>query len=112
MIKTTNLTFAYPGETPVLENINLTISSGSFVALMGKNGAGKTTLALLLKGLLVPASGTAAIDGLCAVDGKSRFEIMKRVGMVFQNPDNTIVATTVERELAFGLENMSMPPRR
>ncbi len=110
MIKTTNLTFAYPGESPVLENINLTILSGSYVALMGKNGAGKTTLALLLKGLLVPASGTAAIDGLCAVDGKSRFEIMKRVGMVFQNPDNTIVATTVERELAFGLENMSMPP--
>ena len=110
MIKTTNLTYAYPGESPVLENINLTISSGSFVALMGKNGAGKTTLALLLKGLLVPVSGTAAIDGLYAVDGESRFEIMKRVGMVFQNPDNTIVATTVERELAFGLENMSMPP--
>jgi len=110
MITTTDLTFSYPGKPPVLRGVSLEISTGSHVALMGKNGAGKSTLALLLKGLLVPASGTAVIDGFVTSDDRSRREIVKRVGLVFQNPDNTMVATTVERELAFGLENMGVPP--
>jgi energy-coupling factor transport system ATP-binding protein len=110
LIKTHDLTFAFPGKPPVLENINLTISAGSHVALTGKNGSGKTSLALILKGLLKPVSGTVEIDGFTTGDEKSRYEIMKRVGMVFQNPDNTIVATTVERELAFGLENLGVLP--
>lgn len=109
MITVSNLTFSYPGNPPVLNGIFISIPSGSYTALMGSNGAGKTTLALLLKGLLMPSSGTVNIDGLTTDSETSRFEIMKCVGLVFQNPDNTIVTTTVERELAFGLENMSVP---
>ena len=109
MITTTDLTFSYPGKPPVLRGISLEITTGSHIALMGKNGTGKSTLALLLKGLLVPTSGTAVIDGFETSDDRTRREIVKRVGLVFQNPDNTMVATTVERELAFGLENMGVP---
>ena len=111
MIKATNLTFAYPECSAVLKGINLTISPGSHVAVMGKNGSGKTTIALLLKGILRPSSGNVVVDGFDAGKEDSRFEIMKRVGIVFQNPDDTIVATTVERELAFGLENTGVPPQ-
>ncbi|MFC1693692.1 ABC transporter ATP-binding protein [Candidatus Latescibacterota bacterium] len=111
MIKATNLTFAYPGCPTALKEINLTISPGSHVAVMGKNGSGKTTLALLLKGILRPSLGNVVVDGFDAGKEDSRFEIMKRVGIVFQNPDDTIVATTVERELAFGLENTGVPPQ-
>ena len=109
MIELSGLTFAYPGESPVLRDISLTVPGGSHVALMGKNGTGKSTLALLVKGLLFPSAGTVTVDGLTATDDASRREVMKRVGLVFQNPDNTIVATTVERELAFGLENTGVP---
>lgn len=109
MITTLNLTFAYPGKLQILKNINLTIPSGSHVALLGKNGSGKTTLALLLKGLLKPSDGVVTVDGLNSGEEEARFEIMKRVGLIFQNPDSTIISTTVERELAFGLENMGMP---
>ncbi len=109
MIKAQNLTFAYPGRPPVLEQIDLEILSGSNVAILGPNGSGKSTLALLIKGLLSPLSGTVTVDGIEAVDDVSHFEVMKRVGLVFQNPDNTIVTTTVETELAFGLENLGIP---
>ena len=79
MIKTSNLTFSYPEKPPVLRDLNLTIPTGSHVALLGKNGSGKTTLALLLKGLLKPESGRVEIDGFSTDSEESRFEIMKLV---------------------------------
>jgi len=108
MITLSNLTFAYPGKKPVLENISLSVSPASHTALLGRNGVGKSTLALLVKGLLSPTSGKVVVDGFPTSDEKSRMEVMRRVGLVFQNPDDTIVATTVERELAFGLENLGV----
>ena len=104
-----NLTFAYPGQPPILKNINLSISPGTYVTLMGPNGSGKSTLALLIKGILTPSSGSVTVDGLSSMNDLSHFEIMKRVGLVFQNPESTIVTTTVETELAFGLENLGVP---
>jgi len=109
MIIANNLTFAYPGQSPILKNINLTISPGSYVTLMGPNGSGKSTLALLIKGILTPSSGSVTVDGLSTIDDSSHFEIMKRVGLVFQNPESTMVSTSVETELAFGLENLGVP---
>jgi energy-coupling factor transport system ATP-binding protein len=109
MIIAHDLTFAYPGQSPILENINFSIPHGANIALMGPNGSGKSTLALLIKGLLAPSSGSVTVDGIEAVDDSSHFEVMKRVGLVFQNPENTIVTTTVETELAFGLENLGVP---
>jgi len=110
MITATDLTFAYPGQEPVLCSVSLDIQAGTHVAVMGANGSGKSTLALLIKGLLHPVSGSISVDGFSLDNDTSRFEIMKRVGLVFQNPDHTIVATTVEREIAFGLENSGVPP--
>ncbi len=109
MIETERLSFRYPDGRTVLDDITLTIEPGAHVALMGANGSGKTTLALILKGLLRPTAGRVAVDGVTGADETSRFGIMRRVGMVFQNPDDAIVATTVERELAFGLENLNIP---
>jgi energy-coupling factor transport system ATP-binding protein len=112
MITLSHLTFSYPGSPPVLRDISLHIEAGSHVAVMGTNGSGKSTLALLLKGLHLPGSGAMTVDGFDpSRDERSRFEVMRRVGLVFQNPDNAIVATTVERELAFGLENLGVPER-
>ena len=110
MITANDLTFAYPGQEPVLRSVSLNIQAGSHVAVMGSNGSGKSTLAFLIKGLLQPVSGSISVDGFSPDNDTSRFEIMKRVGLVFQNPDHTIVATTVEREIAFGLENSGVPP--
>jgi energy-coupling factor transport system ATP-binding protein len=110
MIILSHLTYSYPGQTPVLDDLSLTFETGVHTALMGPNGSGKSTLALLIKGLILPTGGAVNVDGLSAASGeKDRLEVMKRVGLVFQNPDNTIVATTVERELAFGLENLGIP---
>ena len=109
MIHVTDLLFAYTGREPVLNGLTFSIQPDTHVALMGPGGSGKSTLALLLKGLLNPLSGSITVDGIHGRDDDSRLEIMKRVGLVFQNPDNTIVATTVEREIAFGLENLGVP---
>lgn len=109
MIEVHDVTFAYPEQPPLLKNVSLTIAESEYIALTGPNGSGKTTLALLLKGLIAPNEGTITIDGIEARDEVSRFEVMKLVGIVFQNPDNTIVTTTVESELAFGLENLGVP---
>ncbi len=112
MITLSHLTFSYPGQPPVLRDISLHIEAGSHVAIMGTNGSGKSTLALLMKGLHLAGPGSVTVDGFDpSVDERTRFEVMRRVGIVFQNPDNTIVSTTVERELAFGLENLGVPER-
>ncbi|MCD6169252.1 MAG: energy-coupling factor transporter ATPase [Candidatus Latescibacteria bacterium] len=95
-----------------LEDIDLEIEEGESVAIMGANGSGKTTLAWCINGLLLPSSGEVTVDGLSTYRSEHIPAIRRRVGMVFQNPDNQIVATTVEREIAFGLENIGIPPAR
>ncbi len=110
MITLSELTFAFSGRPPVLDRVSLEIAGGTYVGIMGANGSGKSTLALLMKGLYLPSGGTVVVDGWnTSANELSRNEAMRRVGVVFQNPENTIVATTVEREIAFGLENLGVP---
>lgn len=92
-----------------LKNVSLSIEKGEFVALAGMNGSGKSTLAKLLNGLFVPTEGDVVIDGLNTKDEENTFEIRKRAGMVFQNPDNQMVATIIEDDVAFGPENIGLP---
>lgn len=93
----------------VLENLNLTIEKGSFVAILGHNGSGKSTAAKLINGILVPQGGTVTVNGITTENEDNIFEIRKNVGMVFQNPDNQIVASVVEEDVAFGVENLGVP---
>ena len=88
-----------------VEGINLTIREGAFVALVGHNGSGKSTLAKLFNGLLVPNSGTVTVCGLDTAEKKNIFEIRKNVGMVFQNPDNQMVASIVEEDVAIAISS-------
>ncbi len=113
-VRIENLTFAYPareGETPknVLDGLSLTVERGKFVSLIGSNGSGKSTLSRLIDGLLQPTSGTVEVFGESVSDKSRLFEIRKRVGTVFQNPDNQQVASIVEDDVAFGPENIGMP---
>ncbi|MCL0070217.1 ATP-binding cassette domain-containing protein [Dehalococcoidia bacterium] len=109
MIKTEALSFNYPDGTEALREINLEIRDGEFLALMGGNGCGKTTLLKHLIGLLKPSSGKVFLDGK-----ESRFfkdeEIFKRVGMVFQDPNDQLFASTVEQDVAFGAINLGLKP--
>lgn len=93
----------------VLNNVSMTIQEGEFIGLIGANGSGKTTLARCLNGLFLPSLGQVRVDGLATHEPDRIIDIRRKVGMVFQNPDNQIVATTVEREIAFGLENLGVP---
>ncbi|MDZ7289909.1 MAG: ATP-binding cassette domain-containing protein [candidate division KSB1 bacterium] len=99
----------HDGPRRVLDGISLEIADGEFVALMGANGSGKTSLARCLNGIFTPTAGKVIIDGLDTRDAKALPEIRRRVGLVFQNPDNQMVAPTVEREIAFGPENLGVP---
>lgn len=111
MIAVQGVSFTYPGTTvPALENINLTIKPGEYLAITGPNGSGKSTLARLLNALLRPGQGRVLVDGLDTRDDNSTVAIRRRVGMVFQDPDNQLVAATVEDDVAFGLENLELPP--
>ncbi len=113
MIKIENLSFQYRyrnNSLNALDGIDLEIEEGESVAIMGANGSGKTTLAWCINGLLLPNSGKVMVDGLSTHRPERIPAIRRRVGMVFQNPDNQIVTTTVEREIAFGLENIGIPP--
>ena len=114
IIKTENLTFAYPpdeGKEPVLalQGIDLSITQGSFTVVLGHNGSGKSTLAKHMNAVLLPGGGTVWVDGLDTANGELLIEIRRRVGMVFQNPDNQIVANVVEEDVAFGPENLGIP---
>jgi energy-coupling factor transport system ATP-binding protein len=112
MISVRNLVLdfqTHEGARRILDGISLEIAEGEFAALMGANGSGKTTLARCLNGILTPTSGEVMIDGLNTRYARDVIEIRRRLGMVFQNPDNQIVAPTVEREIAFGLENLGVP---
>lgn len=92
-----------------LRNVSFTVEKGEFVALAGMNGSGKSTLAKLLNGLFVPSTGDVLIDGMNTRDVEKTFEIRKKAGMVFQNPDNQMVATLIEDDVAFGPENIGVP---
>lgn len=108
-----NLSYAYEeGQQPAVNEVNLDIRKGEFVALLGHNGSGKSTVAKLLNGLYTPTSGRVLVSGMDTADDRNTWEIRKRCGMVFQNPDNQIVATVVREDVAFGLENLGVPSER
>jgi len=113
-IQTKNLSHVYhagqPNEHRALENINFTVEAGEFVAILGTNGSGKSTLAKHFNALLLPTSGTCSIGGLDTADAAELWRIRQQVGMVFQNPDNQIIAAVVEDDVAFGPENLGVPP--
>ncbi|OIQ10093.1 energy-coupling factor transporter ATPase [Neomoorella thermoacetica] len=111
MIAIQGATYIYPGSTvPALEKIDLAIEPGEFLAITGPNGSGKSTLARLLNGLLRPRQGRVLVDGMDTGDDAALITIRRRVGMVFQDPDNQLVAATVAEDVAFGLENLGLPP--
>ncbi len=97
-------------QVQALDNINVSITQGEFVAIIGTNGSGKSTLAKHFNALLIPNSGQCIVNGLDTVDPANTWEIRQSVGMVFQNPDNQIVATLVEEDVAFGPENLGVEP--
>ncbi len=103
-----NITFSYDKKTDVLKNISLSVEKGEYVAILGHNGSGKSTLAKLLNGLITATSGSAEICGFSPFEKKNLFEIRKRVGVIFQNPDNQLVASIVEDDVAFGPENLGV----
>lgn len=92
-----------------LDDVNLTINKGEFVAVIGVNGSGKSTLAKHLNGLLLPTEGSCYVDGIKVDDSDNIWKVRQKVSMVFQNPDNQIIATVVEDDVAFGPENMGLP---
>ena len=113
IISVEHLAFAYPGtegqkEVPVFEDLNLTIQQGSFVAILGTNGCGKSTLAKHFNSILLPTGGKVYVDGIDTANLERIMEVRRRVGMVFQNPDNQIVANVVEEDVAFGPENLGV----
>ena len=114
MIKAEHLTFCYPDEPadhpPVLDDVNLEIEAGSFVAILGHNGSGKSTLAKHMNALLTPTAGKLWVEGLDTADPENLLAVRGKVGMVFQNPDNQIVASVVEEDVAFGPDNLGVPP--
>lgn len=101
--------YSYGGEVNAVNGVSLAVKKGEYVAVIGHNGSGKSTLAKLFNGLIKPNSGTLIVDGLNVTDKNSVFEIRKRVGVVFQNPDNQLIASIVEDDVAFGPENLGVP---
>ncbi len=115
-IKAERLFFEYVDEesgsrVPVLKDLNLQIGQGEFVAVLGHNGSGKSTLAKHFNAVLLPTTGKVFVNGIDTSDEEKLFEIRQHVGMVFQNPDNQIVATIVEEDVAFALENLGVEPQ-
>ena len=115
MLQTENLTYSYPaGEeneqpTLALDGVTLAIERGSLTVILGHNGSGKSTLAKTFNAVLLPSGGRVYVDGMDTTDEKLLLEIRRRVGMVFQNPDNQIVANVVEEDVAFAPENLGVP---
>ena len=114
MIETKDLTFTYPapeGETnpPALCGVSVTVEKGTFVVVLGHNGSGKSTLAKHMNAVLLPSGGAVYVEGMDTRDESLLLEIRRRTGMVFQNPDNQIVANVVEEDVAFGPENLGVP---
>lgn len=112
MIKTEGLIYRYPEATDekvALNNVNITINKGEFVVIIGHNGSGKSTLAKLFNGILLPTEGKVLVNNMETTDHELIWEIRRSAGMVFQNPDNQLVATIVEEDVAFGPENLGLP---
>ena len=114
MIETKNLSFAYPAEEGktnrmVLRGVNLTVEQGSFTVVLGHNGSGKSTLAKTMNAVLLPSGGSVYVEGMDTANEELLLAIRQRVGMVFQNPDNQIVANVVEEDVAFAPENLGVP---
>ena len=114
MLQTQHLSFTYPAEenqaaTAALEDVSLSIEKGSFVVVLGHNGSGKSTLAKHMNAVLLPSGGAVYVEGMDTKDEALLLEIRRRVGMVFQNPDNQIVANVVEEDVAFAPENLGVP---
>ncbi len=114
IIEVSQLNFAYPAEegrtaSPALHDVSLEIEEGEFLAVLGHNGCGKSTLAKHFNGILKADSGKVTVMGLDAADDENLLEIRRNVGMVFQNPDNQLIATVVDEDVAFALENLGVP---
>jgi len=108
IIKINNLTFKYNANQTALKNINLSVNRGEWISILGHNGSGKSTLSKLLIGLLKPTEGEVFVDGL-KLSREHVYDIRKKIGIVFQNPDNQFVGVTVRDDIAFGLENLQVP---
>ncbi len=113
IIKLDGVSFGYADpeteqKTKIFDNLSLSIKEGSFVAVLGHNGSGKSTLSRLLNGMILPDEGTVTVDGLSTADEQNMLDIRRTVGLVFQNPDNQIVSTIVEEDVAFGPENLGV----
>ncbi|MBR2087681.1 MAG: energy-coupling factor transporter ATPase [Oscillospiraceae bacterium] len=122
MIDAKHLVFRYPAEIgddgepgepnpPILKDVSLSIEKGSFTAILGHNGSGKSTFAKHINAILLPEEGTMLVDGMDTKDESKLFDIRQKAGMVFQNPDNQIVATIVEEDVAFAPENLGVEPQ-
>ncbi len=114
MISAQNITFSYTNESTkkdVLKNVSLSIKKGDFVALLGQNGSGKSTLAKHFNAILLPQGGKILINGFDTTEEKHLWDIRATAAMVFQNPDNQLVATVVEEDVAFAAENLGIPPK-
>ena len=114
VIEVKDLTYRYndgtESEVTALDGVSFSIEEGEFVALMGANGSGKSTLARLLNGLLPPARGCVNVFGMDTTDRNKIFDLRRNIGVVFQNPDNQMIATVIEDDIAFGPENLGLPP--
>lgn len=116
MIKIENVTYEYSsfgedGQLMAVKDINISVKKGEHLVILGHNGSGKSTLAKLMNGLLLPTSGNVYVNGMNTKDEEKIWNIRETAGMVFQNPDNQIVATIVEEDVAFGPENQGIPPK-
>lgn len=112
IIKIDNISFSYSeSEKPVLQNVSLEIERGSFVAVLGHNGSGKSTLAKHMNAILLPTEGRVLVNGMDTSDESKILDVRSTVGMVFQNPDNQIVASVVEDDVAFAPENLGVEPQ-
>ena len=111
-IRALHHTYMFDSGVPIaaLDGIDLDLHCGEFVGIVGPNGSGKSTLAQHLNGLLMPTSGEVWVSGMLTAEPRDRWRIRQQVGMVFQNPDSQLVASTVEEDVAFGLENLGVPP--
>ena len=109
LLQVENARFSYDKKTEALKGVSFSAEKGDYLAIIGHNGSGKSTLARLINGLLTPSGGTVTVDGISSVDKEKCFQLRKRVGVVFQNPDNGIIASIVEDDVAFGPENLGVP---
>ena len=110
-IEFSDVSYQYPESKKItIQDLNITIEKGEFVSVIGHNGSGKSTFAKLINGLLIPTQGSVCVNGIDTAQEDKRIELLQQVGMIFQNPDNQIVASIVEEDVAFGPENLGVEP--